>query len=77
MAVKRIQTEMCMELAGNKYPVDMIRKTVREVVEKKFPDTDVKKIGIYMQPETNFIYYTVNGEGSVDQCISFDDLPTE
>lgn len=66
-----------MELAGNKYPVDAIRKKIRETVEEKFPKLDVKKIGIYMQPETNFIYYTVNGEGSIDQCISFDDIVLE
>lgn len=69
---KRVQTEMCLELAGSKYPMDVIRKYVKDVVATKF--SDVKKIGIYIQPETNMIYYTVNGAGSPEYCFLIDDL---
>lgn len=75
VSTKRVQTEICMELAGRKYPMDAIRKHVKEIVETKFPD--VKKIGIYVQPETGIVYYTVDGAGCPEYCFLLDDLANE
>lgn len=74
MAVQRIQMNICMEFGGTQYPMDKIRAAIKDRVVTQFPDCKVKKIGVYIQPETNFIYYTVNGEGSPEQCISFDEI---
>ena len=74
MASPRIKIDVTMELSGKQYPISVITAKVREVIAEKFADVNVKKIGIYMIPETNFVYYTINDEGSPEQCISLDDI---
>lgn len=71
---KRIMTDVCMEFAGSQYSIDTIKAVIKAKVTEDMPKVDVKKIGIYLQPETGFIYYTVNGEGSPEQFVSFDDI---
>ena len=55
MAVQRIQMDICMEFGGTQYPMDKIRAAIKDRVVTQFPDCKVKKIGVYIQPETNFI----------------------
>ena len=64
----------CLEFAGMQYAIKDLEKFIKEKVTEKYPDLIIKEIGIYMQPETNYIYYTVNGEGTPEDCISFDDV---
>lgn len=71
---KRIMTDVCMEFAGSQYSIDTIKAVIKVKVAEEMPKVDVKKIGIYLQPETGFIYYTVNSKGSPEQFISFDDV---
>ncbi len=74
MASPRIKIDVTMEVSGKQYPVANVTAKVRDVIAEKFSDVNIKKIGIYMIPETNFVYYTINGEGSPEQCISLDDI---
>lgn len=70
--------DLKLEFAGAQYTMTEIRNAVKAKAAEQFPDIikKVKSIGIYMQPETNYIYYTLDGQGSIEQYISFDDINT-
>lgn len=69
--VRKPKTEMVLEFAGNQYTMEDIQKKVQGQVAKLYPDTAPKNIAIYMQPETGYIYYTVDGEGGDDHFVEF------
>lgn len=72
MAKTKIFT--CLEFAGRQYPITDLEKCVKAKVAEQYPDVVIKDLGIYMQPETDYVYYTVNGEGNENNCFAFDEL---
>ena len=73
MSVKT-KVATCLEFAGAQYPMPVIEKFVKAKVKERYPDVTVKEIGIYLQPETDHVYYTVNGEGSPEDYFGFDEI---
>ena len=75
--MSRMKAVTCLEFAGRQYPVSDIEAYVKECVKSRYPDRSVKTIGIYMQPETDHVYYTMDGEGTPEDSFGFDEIPLE
>lgn len=71
---KTTKIETYLEFAGFQYPVSEVEKFVKNEIKKKDPNLKVEHIGVYLQPETDHVYYTVNGTGSPEYFFSFDEL---
>lgn len=70
-AVRKPKMEMVLEFAGEQYTMDDIQKKVQEHIAALYPDAAPKNIAIYMQPETGYIYYTIDGEGGDNHFVEF------
>ena len=70
----KVKLNTYLEFAGEQYPITVIEKFVKDKVKERYPDAEVKEIGIYMQPETDHVYFTVNGEGTPEDCFGFDEI---
>lgn len=70
-STRKPKTEFILEFAGAQYTMAEIQKRVEEHIAKLYPEAAPKSISIYMQPETGYIYYTIDGEGGNDHFIEF------
>lgn len=70
-SARKPKMEMVLEFAGQQYTMEAIQEKVREHIAKLYPDAAPKKISIYMQPETGYIFYTVDDQGGDEQFVEF------
>lgn len=59
-----------LEYAGGQLPVNAILSAIRK--ELKAKGVTVSDLSVYIQPETNMVYYTVDGKGSGEYCRPLD-----
>lgn len=58
------ETTVMIEYAGRQLSMEEIVKKASEAFVSANPDTEIKTLEVYVQPEENVAYYVVNGEGS-------------
>lgn len=69
-----MNVDLILEYAGQQFSYDMLKECMMKKIKELFPDREVKKVGVYLQPEMDLVYYTLDGEGSPDWCFLFDEL---
>lgn len=67
----RAKEKTYLEYVGGQIPVSDIAAAIKKTLAKDV-DLDVKEVRIYIQPETNMVYYTVNGESRDEWCAPLD-----
>lgn len=71
---KKAKVTLVLEYAGKQFQAEEVKKHLLQKVEAMMPDTVIKELGVYLQPETDIVFYTVNGEGSPEWHLPFDEL---
>lgn len=71
--MQRVKFNVYLEFNGKQYFIKDIEKRVKQIITDKHKN-EFTTLEIYIQPETNFIYYTLDGIGNDTYCINFDEL---
>lgn len=71
---KKAKVNLVLEYAGKQFPSEDVKKSLLKKVKTLMPDTVIEELGVYLQPETDIVFYTVNGEGSPEWHLPFDEL---
>lgn len=60
------KTTVMIEYAGRQFDMEEIVKKASEAFGNANPNTEIKTLEVYVQPEEQVAYYVANGEGSED-----------